>query len=133
MNIGFSPPYSRQFFPVSGCGFSMLNLSLVTPFGRRFIKNAHDRNHQVYSWVVNDDKNMDWCIRQGLDGVVTDNVPKFLETCISFDQAATPPSWSRKTLVGYLIFGFWTLVFDFVLRIRGGFRIVLRNETDKTK
>ena len=46
--------------------------------GPRFIIDAHAQARAVYAWTVNDEQNMRWCIEHGLDGVITDDVTKFV-------------------------------------------------------
>lgn len=103
------------------------------PWSRSFIKEAHDRHRQVYSWTVNDPKNMDWCIRKGIDGVITDDPEIFLNACDNFREDVKPP-WPPKILAFYLYVNFFATLFGFIFFRRYGFReLDARYKVDKTK
>ena len=112
MNIGFSVTYSHQFLAVPKAAFNILQVSLVAPWGRKFIHELQAHDRQVYSWTVNDEKNMDWCIRREMDGIVTDDIPKLLEMCKTFKKEKKY-SWlgSVKLLLGFAYFNIWLLLF----------------------
>ena len=128
-NIGFSPAYCRQFLPVQTVTYSILQASLVGWSGRKLIDELHAHGRQVHSWTVNTEKSMDWCIRQGLDGVITDNIPQFLDMCRDFDQMREP-RWPWKTLLGFTYFSFWIWVFGVVFRQRYGSCVHVKEEAD---
>ena len=132
MNIGFSVAYSRQFLAVPNMGFNILQPSLVSPNGRKFIQELRANHRQVYSWTVSSEKNMDWCIRQGLDGIVTDNVPKFLGMCETFQEERKYP-WPLKLLLGFTYINIWLYLFSVVFRKRYGTCVEKETKTDKTK
>ena len=132
LNIGFSVTYCRQFLSVPNSSFSMLQPSAVSPFGRRFVRELQTRQRQVYTWTVNDEKNMDWCIRRGVDGVITDNIPKFLEVCKGFDLEKKP-GWSLKMVLGFAYFNFWIFLFSAVFMRRYGTCIDGKTVIDKSK
>ena len=125
--------YSRQFLRVPNISFNMLQAALVAPWSRSFIKEAHAHQRQVYSWTVNDLKNMDWCIRKGLDGVITDDPEKFLNVCDNFKEDVVPP-WPSKVLAFYVWVNFIATVFSLIFFKRHGFREMnARYKVDKTK
>lgn len=132
INVGFSITYCRQFLAVPNTGISLLQASAVSPYGRSFIRELQDARRQVYSWTVNDEKVMDWCIRRGLDGVVTDDIPKFLETCKGFD-VQRKPRWTLKMVLGFLYFNFWIYLFGTVFLRRYGTSLERRAGKDKDK
>ncbi|KAL9632586.1 MAG: hypothetical protein Q9164_005227, partial [Protoblastenia rupestris] len=79
-HIGFSIPYARQFLTIPNISFNMLQKSLIAPIiGPRFLKDAKAKGRPVYDWTVNDESMMRWSIKQGLDGVITDDPKRFLE------------------------------------------------------
>ncbi|CAI6332384.1 unnamed protein product [Periconia digitata] len=78
-HIGFSTLYASYFFAVSHVSFNMLQGTLMTPWGRAFIRKAQRDQRPVFAWTVNDDRHMRWDIRHGLDGVITDDPKRFLE------------------------------------------------------
>ena len=80
-HIGFSTTYARFFLTskTPNVAFNMLFWSLQVLFiGPRFVVDAHAQARAVYAWTVNDEQNMRWCIEHGLDGVITDDVTKFV-------------------------------------------------------
>ena len=113
MNIGFSTTYSRQFLTVPDTSFNILQASLVSPNGRNFLREIKARHGQIYSWTVSDAKSIDWCIRREVDGVVTDDIPKFLEMCKTF-QEGKKPRWPIKLLLGFIYFNFWVYLFSVI-------------------
>ena len=76
--------------------------------------------------------NMDWCIRRGVDGIVTDNVPKFLEMCETFKEEKRY-RWPMKLLLGFAYFNVWVYLFSTVFGRRYGTCIYRRVEVDKDK
>jgi len=66
----------------------MLQATLVGPIGASFIAEAKKYDRQVFSWTVNEEVRMRWCINKELDGVITDNPEKFLEVCEDYQSLA---------------------------------------------
>ena len=87
--------YSRQFLAVPDTSFNILQASLVSPYGRKFLREVQAHHRQIYSWTVIDEKNMDWCIRREMDGVLVEDVPKFLEMCEPYKEE-TKYRWPLK-------------------------------------
>lgn len=85
-NIGFSVTSARQFLSVPQVAFNMFFPALLSPLGRWLIRGARARGRKVYAWTVNEVKGMDWCIRRGLDGVISDDPALFLRVCDGFDE-----------------------------------------------
>ena len=48
--------------------------------GPRFIKDAHGSGRAVYAWTVNDQDIMRWFIKHEVDGIITDDVEKLVDT-----------------------------------------------------
>jgi hypothetical protein len=78
-HIGFSILVASYFFTVPNVSFNMAQAVLMPPWGKSFIRKAQRDGRPVYAWTVNDERRMRWDIRQGVDGVVTDNPELFLE------------------------------------------------------
>lgn len=94
MHIAFSTTYARQFFRVENVGFNMMFYALLMPGGRKFLRDAQEKyRRKMLSWTINGDDNMKWCIRRGLDGVVTDEVEKYMDLAESFDENLEPEPW----------------------------------------
>lgn len=91
---------------------------------------AHRR--QIHSWTVSDEKNMDWCIRREVDGIVTDNIPKFLEMCQTFEEERRY-RWPVKLLLGFIYFNFWVYLFSLLFRRRYGTCIDRRIKVNKNE
>ncbi|KAI9658281.1 MAG: hypothetical protein M1821_002414, partial [Bathelium mastoideum] len=105
------------FLAIDNVAFVMFQPALIFPSGRSFIQKAKAHRRQIYSWTVSDDKNIDWCIRQEVDGIVTDEVERALQMCDKHDGSAKY-SWSMKTLLGYLYFNFYLYLFGLILSRR---------------
>lgn len=94
MHIAFSTTYARQFLQVENVGFNMMFYALLMPGGNQFLHDAQKvHKRKVLSWTINGEDNMKWCIRRGLDGVVTDEVEKYLEVADRFDEGEEKESW----------------------------------------
>jgi len=90
--IGLSWLYARRFFGVPGVHFNLLQKSLVGPAGGRFMRAARREGRAVFVWTVNEEEWMEWGVRKGVDGVITDDPKLFLEVCERFrnpSQAGT--------------------------------------------
>lgn len=75
---------------------------------------------------------MDWCIRRGMDGIITDNVPKFLEMCETYKEERRY-RWSMNVLLGYIKLNFWIYLFGLAFRRRHGTCIDRQSAVDKDK
>ena len=76
----------------------MLQKSLIAPIiGPRFLKDAKGKGRPVYDWTVNDESMMRWSIKQGLDGVITDDPKRFLEVCEEWEggKRSVEVSWKE--------------------------------------
>lgn len=99
MHIAFSTTYARQFFDVANVGFNMMFYALLMPGGKRFLRDAQDKyKRKVLSWTINGEDNMKWCIRKGLDGVVTDEVELYLDVAERFDEIQERDPWLPVSL-----------------------------------
>jgi hypothetical protein len=78
-HIGFSTLVASYFFTIPNISFNMAQVVLMTPWGKAFIRKAQCDRRPVYAWTVNDERKMRWDIRQGLDGVITDDPKLYLE------------------------------------------------------
>ncbi|ROT35502.1 glycerophosphoryl diester phosphodiesterase family protein [Sodiomyces alkalinus F11] len=85
-HISFSPLDSSRFLrdpAYAGLSFALLQPTLVGPWASRFLRavraapDAHSR--QFFVWTVNEVEWMDWAIRTGVDGVITDDPATFLQ------------------------------------------------------
>jgi hypothetical protein len=78
-HIGFSTLVASYFFTVPNISFNMNQAALMMPWGKAFIRKAQREQRAMYAWTVNEESRMRWDIRQGLDGVITDDPKLFLE------------------------------------------------------
>lgn len=122
-NIAFSVPYSRQFFAIPNCSFNMLQACLVSPAGRKLIRDAKADDRAIYSWTVNEKENMDWCIRKGLDGVITDEPKVYLDLRDSFDPTSKPPEWAWAAIMGFVRINVFAWIFGMLFWKRHGFKL----------
>ncbi|KAK3403026.1 PLC-like phosphodiesterase [Sordaria brevicollis] len=86
--IGFSLPYASQFLSDthSNVDFNLMQHMLVGPIGARFISKIRKAQRKLYIWTVNEERWMEWGIRKGVDGVITDNPKLFLEVCERYSR-----------------------------------------------
>lgn len=84
-HIGFSIAYARQFLSVPNISFNMLLPILMGPGGKKFIADCRAADRPVLAWTVNAEEKMRWCIRKGIDGVLTDDPKLFLDVCERYE------------------------------------------------
>ncbi|KAH6845158.1 PLC-like phosphodiesterase [Chaetomium sp. MPI-CAGE-AT-0009] len=74
--IGFSLLYARRFLSDShpDVHFNLFQPSLVGPLGAGFRRAARERGRKLFVWTVNEEGWMEWAVRKGVDGVITDEV-----------------------------------------------------------
>lgn len=99
-HIGFAPVYARQFLKAPNVSFNMLQRSLFGYSGRRFMRDVKAAKRPLFTWTVNDDNLMRWCIRKELDGVVTDDPKKFNQICDEWEDEKKQPA--KQTLRQWL-------------------------------
>lgn len=116
--IGFSLLYARQFLGAPDVSFNMMCPALQGPGGSSFIRECKALDRQIFAWTVNTEAKMDWCIRKGLDGVITDDPGKFLEVCESFDETRPPMAMSPRVIFDALRIWFFALLFASFVRSR---------------
>lgn len=76
--IGISLAYSYELLKYDCVQyFNLLQGILVGPRGNRFIHEAHAKGRSILVWTVNSEEWMDWSIRKGIEGVITDDPAKF--------------------------------------------------------
>lgn len=79
--IGWSLLYASKFLREPNVNFNLIQQALAGPCGTRFMAAAHRAGRSVFAWTVNEEEWMEWCIRKGVDGVITDDPKLFLEVC----------------------------------------------------
>ena len=110
--IGFSIPYARKFFSVPNVSFNMLVKALMLPFlGARFIRDAKRKGRPLYVWTVNEEDIMKWSIKQGFDGVITDDPGRFLEVCDEWEQGKRDIEISWGQWMGIAWINFMVIIF----------------------
>ncbi|KAK3301198.1 PLC-like phosphodiesterase [Chaetomium fimeti] len=79
--IGFSLLYARRFLSDAhpDVHFNLFQPSLVGPLGARFRRAARERGRKLFVWTVNEEGWMEWAVRKGVDGVITDEVGRMSE------------------------------------------------------
>ena len=74
-HIGISLSYARRFLDEPS--MAALNLFvyalLVPPLGRLLVRRAHRRHKAVFAWTVDEPALLRLCMREGIDGIVTDD------------------------------------------------------------
>ncbi|KAJ5542716.1 Glycerophosphoryl diester phosphodiesterase [Penicillium sp. DV-2018c] len=84
--------YARQLLQVPGISFNINQKILMGPLGRGFLEEARAARRQVYVWTVNAPNMMRWCIRHGIDGVISDEPGLFREVCQQWEKEGTEGS-----------------------------------------
>ncbi|KAG0161420.1 hypothetical protein PDIDSM_8954 [Penicillium digitatum] len=81
--------YARQFLQVPLISFNVNQMILMGPLGRGFLDEARAARRQVYVWTVNAPNLMRWCIRHGIDGVISDEPGRFRQVCEGWEKEHT--------------------------------------------
>ncbi|KAF3058674.1 Phosphatidylglycerol phospholipase C [Daldinia childiae] len=127
-HVGFSTTYARALAKHEpSLSISMLYYSLALPIvGTRFIRDVKKAGHPLHSWTVNDEDRMEWCVRNGLDGVVTDDPKLFLEVSkrVAEDEAKNEGTAVRRKLSSVSLSTHAWRVFEWTRYILGMFIVV---------
>ena len=103
----------------------------MAPWGKRFLQDVRARQQQILSWTINEEKEIDWAITQGLDGIITDNVPKVKE--MSEPRNDKKYYWSIKYMLEIIRLNIWFYLFGIALRNRYGSCVEIQLEPNKDK
>lgn len=129
--IGFSPIVASYFFTVPNISFNMQQSPLMTPWGRMFIRKAQCDGRPVYAWTVNDVSRMRWDIRQGLDGVITDDPKTFVEVRDSWHEGVPDGTgfkvWFDVARINLFAF-IHAIMFCFVFGLQSGGKPLVRTK-----
>jgi hypothetical protein len=99
----------------------MAQVVLMTPWGKAFIRKTHRDKRAVYAWTVNEESRMRWSIRQGLDGVVTDDPRLFLEVRKSW-HAGTKDGLRVGDAFNIVRVNFFAIIYTILFWIMFGLR-----------
>ncbi|KZF23564.1 PLC-like phosphodiesterase [Xylona heveae TC161] len=120
-HIGFSIPYARQFFATPNVAFSMLGKILMGPRGKRFIRDVRSHNRELFAWTINSEEEMKWCIKNELDGVLTDDIDKYMEVRKRFSSGTEESKgFSILALLNILRVNFLAYLLSFIFQWRFG-------------
>ena len=109
----------------------MLQKTLVGPIGSIFIRDVKKAGRSIFLWTVNEEHWMQWSIKKEVDGVITDDPKKYLEVCRNYNGEAPKLLWKQLGPVFfYSALGF---AFNFVLRIKYGFRVDIKSVNRSVK
>ncbi|KAK7454331.1 glycerophosphoryl diester phosphodiesterase [Colletotrichum acutatum] len=105
--ISWSPLYARNFLTPKqpNLSFNMFQKSLVGPVGKLFIRDVKKNRRQLFVWTVNDEEWMEWSIRAGADGVITDDPELFREVCRRWQGKGEGVSTSTSSTPGQQALG----------------------------
>lgn len=120
-HIGFSILYASHFFSVPNVSFNMLQGVLMTPWGRAFIRKAHCDKRPVFAWTVNEERRMRWDIRNGLDGVITDDPKLFLDVRRRWHEGVSD-GFALTMWLDVLRINLFALVFGVLFQMKFGLR-----------
>lgn len=109
-HISYSIYYSHHFSSLPNLGFNIAYPIVALPFTGWFLRNAQKSDRPSFTWTVNDEYWMEWCLRQNqhvpegqkmlIDGIITDD-PMELSGVIERSQGGKEPQSSstlRKTV-----------------------------------
>ncbi|TKW56054.1 Phosphatidylglycerol phospholipase C [Colletotrichum tanaceti] len=101
--ISWSPFYARGFLSRDepNLSFNMFQKSLVGPAGKLFIRDVRKAGRRLFVWTVNDEEWMEWSIRAGADGVITDDPELFLEVCRRWEGKETAAAAASDSAAGH--------------------------------
>ncbi|KAI0434358.1 PLC-like phosphodiesterase [Xylaria sp. FL1042] len=80
-HVGFSISYARCLIDIPNISFSIRQHALASSSGERFLQDMKQLGIPTYVWTVNEESRMEWSVRKGLSGVITDEVALFREVC----------------------------------------------------
>lgn len=120
-HIGFSTLIASLFFNVPNISFNLNQSILMTPWGKLFVRKAQRDRRPVYAWTVNEESRMRWDIRQGLDGVITDDPKLFLEVRRGWHEGVKD-GVSVRTWLDVLRMNFFALIYAVLFRCMLAFR-----------
>ncbi|KAJ0321916.1 hypothetical protein COL5a_009100 [Colletotrichum fioriniae] len=117
--ISWSPLYARNFLTPKqpNLSFNMFQKSLVGPVGKLFIRDVKKNHRQLFVWTVNDEEWMEWSIRAGADGVITDDPELFRERSETADEEDEKARVARRT--GRVRDGTWKRTARLYLEVAG--------------
>lgn len=93
--------------PVPNLNFNLFNYSFSTARGSRFLAQAKQRSRLTFSWSDNKDQWMALGIRNGVDGVITDDPKRFKDLCDQWTSEEVRKSASQGTLTQSIL---WVIV-----------------------
>ncbi|KAI0874764.1 PLC-like phosphodiesterase [Hypoxylon argillaceum] len=96
--IAFSPDYASAMLAVPNLNFNLFDYSFATARGSKFKEKARENSRLTFSWSDNKDQWMALSIRDGVDGVITDNPKRFMDLCEKWTSEEASKSASRGTL-----------------------------------
>lgn len=77
--------FARRFLSTPSVEFNMNKTTLAGPRGRRFMADCKAAQRRIHVWTVNEPEWMRWCIKTGVDSVLTDDPRKYLEVRRDFE------------------------------------------------
>jgi phosphatidylglycerol phospholipase C len=100
--IGFSLLYARKFLSEDhrDVHFNLFQPALVGPIGAAFRREVRKRGRKLFVWTVNEKGWMEWCVRKGVDGVITDDVGLFKEVRDRFGDGKEDEARVTSGMVG---------------------------------
>ncbi|EPS31125.1 hypothetical protein PDE_06080 [Penicillium oxalicum 114-2] len=93
--ICFDFKYARQFLHVEDLAYNVNQRILMSPLGKGFLEDVRAARRQIYLWTVNAPNLMRWAIRQGVDGVITDDPALYIKV---------REAWERERKDGVVVF-----------------------------
>ncbi|KAI1102008.1 PLC-like phosphodiesterase [Jackrogersella minutella] len=95
---GWSTSFTTAMMAVPNLNLDMLCQTLATPSGSKIIPEARKQGRLIFAWTIKEEEWMELSIRQGLDGVVTDDPKLFLEICDRWPKTQARSVFTKRTV-----------------------------------
>jgi tubulin gamma len=93
------------------------------PLGRLFMLRCKALGRPLVAWTVNDPKHMRWCIKHGLNGIISDDPGLLVRIRDEYDLKIDHKSFSIRDLVRILGMNMLCGFIGFIFVAIFGFRI----------
>jgi len=133
-HISFSLTYSQQFLKVPNISFNMAQYVMQGSAGHKFQRDCQAQHRSVFFWTVNEARWMNWSIKRGVDGVITDDPKKYLEVCRDYDEnASLDHRFTVQDARTWVIVHSFLVVFTALFWLRRGFAFHPRGNATAAK
>ena len=117
-HISYSLFYSRHFSSLSNLCFNIVWFRIAFPFSSWFLRSAQKNDRPLFTWTVNDEYWMEWCLRQNehvqdghkmlIDGIITDDPTELADV---IERVQVDKELQKPSTAGEMGRRWWTLYF----------------------